>query len=408
MTTGQPDPIDAWRELSARAARSTGVRRPLPVAGRRPATTAAGLGAVTVGIVVVLAALVLRPPTGPAQTGLVTAIAEDGTFRLTLSTPRERYGPSDAIEPIATVTYLGPDPTTTIYHATNVAQFRIEEVGGERAIGGGTRQPCRPTNLAKDEPITEPFRKGGSPDATFDEAWYEDPVLRLPAGTWRIVAMLDVKVGGCGGETHALEVANVIQIAHGVAVGTPFPTGSADPTLTAPSEPATSPTATSSPTAPGPPQVTPSASPVSGIVDDGVFRLDLTTSRATYGPNEAIDSSASVTYLGPDANETMYHGSSPVGFVIEEVDGPRRMGGGMDLPCLNTAVEKDAPLRYPFAKAGTTDDGFDMAWYRDPVLRLPVGTWRIRAYLEIYVTDGTATCGGIHHRLDVQNVITVR
>jgi hypothetical protein len=32
----------------------------------------------------------------------------------------------------------------------------------------------------------------------------------------------------------------------------------------------------------------------------------------------------------------------------------------------------------------------------------------ITATLMVDVTDGTATCGGIHHQLDVENVVTVR
>jgi hypothetical protein len=104
--------------------------------------------------------------------------------------------------------------------------------------------------------------------------------------------------------------------------------------------------------------------------------------------------------------ETLFHASSPIGFVIEEVGGVRKMAGGHDLPCLSTELAKGASAAVPFAKGGSPDDppdGFDQAWYEDPILRLPVGTWRIIASLDV----DTGSCGGERHQLTVENVIVV-
>jgi hypothetical protein len=158
---------------------------------------------------------------------------------------------------------------------------------------------------------------------------------------------------------------------------------------------------------PSPTPARASDEPVAASADDGMFRLDLSTPRGTYGPNDAITPVTSVTYLGPDATQTMYHGASPVAFAIEEVGGSRRMSGGMDEPCLHTAVTRDAPALVPFQKAGEIGTGFDQAWFGDPVLRLPVGTWKIQALLDVFVTDGTVTCGGLRHQVDVEIVVTV-
>ena len=208
-------------------------------------------------------------------------------------------------------------------------------------------------------------------------------MLHLPVGTWRIHAYTTISTDDgpapsdgsftCGTLGHGLEVANVITV---VGDG---------------SQPSSPPT-----------------EPVSRSIEDGVFQLNLTTPRSTYAPDDAIEPVATVTYLGPNGETSMYHASSPVGFVIEEIGGARQMDGGIDQPCLHTAAQKGVPLAYPFEKAGTTEHGFDETWYRDPDLHLPAGTWRIRAYLDVDVTDGTTTCGGIHHHLQVENVIAVR
>jgi hypothetical protein len=82
-------------------------------------------------------------------------------------------------------------------------------------MGGAMDQPCLRTELAKGEAAVIPFGKAGSPDNPkegFDRAWYEDPVLRLPAGTWQIVAYFEASLGDCGGERHQLTVENIIVV----------------------------------------------------------------------------------------------------------------------------------------------------------------------------------------------------
>jgi hypothetical protein len=371
------DVVEDWRDVSRTAAVATGFRaRPRAVAR---ASAVRSIGAVVVVALVVIGALAIRTPSPTRLAGAaVTATAEDTNFRLTLTTPHGSYATTDAIEPVASLTYLGPLPTTTVHHAMYPIGFRIEEVGGVRTMAGGMRQPCGSTELTKGIATDIPFAKAGSPDNPsdgFDQAWYEDPVLRLPEGSWRIIAYLDVQIGGdsCGGEPHKLTVENVIRVVSG-EVATPSAT---------------------------------SDGPVDATIDDGTFRLTLTTPHRMYAPTDAIEPVAAVTYLGPRPKETMYHGAYPVWFQIEEVGGKRVMGGGMDTPCLSTELTRSAPAEYPFGKAGAASDdpaaGFNSAWYQDPVLRLPEGTWRIIANLDI----DTGKCGGEHHQLTVENVITV-
>jgi hypothetical protein len=228
------DPVEEWRDVSRRAALATGYRsRPRAIA-RPSAGLAVGTAAALV-LVVVVGGLALRGrPTTISTASPVVASAEDASFRLDLTTPQATYSPEDAIEPVARMTYLGPRATETIFHAAYPIGFRIEEVGGQRLMGGGMDQPCLATELAKGESAVLPFAKAGSPDDPkngFDRAWYEDRVLRLPEGTWRIVANLDVFIGDCGDERHQLTVENEIQVVSGTAspvAATPDATLSAD------------------------------------------------------------------------------------------------------------------------------------------------------------------------------------
>ena len=370
MSEPRRNPIEVWGELSARAARAGAVR---DVRTERPraAAAAAGLGVLTLAVVVVGAALVLRPGVGPAADRPVTTTTDDGMFRITLTTPRRAVTTNDAIEPVATLTYLGPEPAVVVSGAAQPFLFSIQEVAGSRSMPGGARLACVSTTLDKDRPLTVPFAKAGMPtsdaSAGFDQAWYQEKTLRLPSGTWRITATLSASTGGCAGTEHPLAVTNEITVT----------------------------------------QAAPNADPVVREVDDGVFRLRLSTPHGIYGPTDPIEPVATVTYLGPNPTETMWHAASPVYFTIDEVGGDRRMDGAMPAPCLHTEIQKASPIDYAFRKSGTTRFGFDAAWYADPVLRLPVGVWRIRAALAVETTDGSDTCGGIGHGLELDNVIVV-
>jgi hypothetical protein len=286
---GRRDPVDEWRELSARAAQATGYRPARD--GSVRSSRGVGFGVVAAAIVVVLAGLALRPLSTATSSnpGPVVASATDAEFRLTLTTPKGTYTPQDAIGPVASLTYLGPDQTATIFHATKPAQFRIEEVGGTRVMGGGTTQPCISTVLLMGTPTDVAFGKGGSPtddpSRGFDVAWYEDPILRLPKGTWRIVASLDVTLGGCSGERHALEVGNVIRVVSGVPAPTPSvptlsaqqPTPLATPTPTYPVSSPPAATVVKTTRTLGDPNITlyPPGKAVPSISSDAAYRLCL-------------------------------------------------------------------------------------------------------------------------------------
>ena len=389
MSDPRPDPIEAWAELSARTGRASAARATAIVRmdrPRRPAPAVAGFGVLTVAVILIGSALIVRPGVAPAASqgpgvsspangapAPIHVTTADGTFRLDLDVPTSHYVTTDAIAPVATVTYIGPDATATVFHGASTVMFRIKEVGGNRDMDGGMDQPCLSTAFTKGGSKAYPFEKAGSPSDDpalgFDRAWFQDPTLRLPAGQWLIFAELDVELGGCGAaaERHQLtQAAEVIVIPDDADNG-----------------------------------------PVTASQGDDTLRLTLTTPHGIYDPNDAIQPVASIAYFGPQAEATIFTDEPVVLFSLEELGGGRRMDPIRLFLCVHTRVDQAAPLTFPFEKAGGSGTSFDSAWYRDPVLRLPVGTWRIRAELMAETTDGTDPCGGIPHNFAVENIIDV-
>jgi hypothetical protein len=165
-------------------------------------------------LAVVVAASLLAAACGAASSPSSSAAApepvadatRDATFALALSADRARYRAGEPISALATFTYLGPKAAERVFHAASAIGFRIEEIGGTRGMAGGMNMPCLFTDVTAAQPVPVPFAKAGVPGGEFDMAWYQDPVLTLPTGSWRIIAYLDVYLGDCGGERHALEV----------------------------------------------------------------------------------------------------------------------------------------------------------------------------------------------------------
>lgn len=143
-------------------------------------------------------------PVAPSDT------ARDATFALTMTLERSIYRAGQPIAVLTTYTYLGPKAGERVFHAASPVGFRIEEIGGRRGMEGGMDMPCLSTDVVAGQPVAVAFAKSGAisdePGVGFDLAWYQDRVLSLPAGRWRISARFDAYLGDCGGEAHDLEV----------------------------------------------------------------------------------------------------------------------------------------------------------------------------------------------------------
>ena len=156
--------------------------------------------------------------------------------------------------------------------------------------------------------------------------------------------------------------------------------------------------------------------PVAGLVDkavedvarDGTFELHLSAPRATVPAGLPVTPITTITYVGPAAAITFGSSDPAVVFSVEQLDGPHHAGGGASDVCASTTLQRGVPDNVPFGKVGGfSDDEPDAAWLRayfmDPLLHLPAGSWRITAELEAFVPS----CGGLKHRLRASIVVAI-
>jgi hypothetical protein len=138
---------------------------------------------------------------------------------------------------------------------------------------------------------------------------------------------------------------------------------------------------------------TPSPSAAAGLsasVRNGDFVLTLSSPRSTWTSEDAIEITATLSYDGDEPEVEIGGGGGPVVFSLVQLEaGDAVLGGGQDLPCLRYALGPDAPLVWPFQKAGAVhgEPPFDLAFFQDPELQLPPGRWEVRAVLQYGIGD---------------------
>ena len=81
--------------------------------------------------------------------------------------PEDRgQGASDllaaAIEPVATLTYLGPIDPVEYGHSDPAVFFTIEQLDGSAQMTGGAADSCNVTTIGRDEAVKLPFHKAGA------------------------------------------------------------------------------------------------------------------------------------------------------------------------------------------------------------------------------------------------------
>jgi len=167
------------------------------------------------GIFVVLSAILIIAEVGrlgpfaenpaPSDSGPVSNTARDAAFAVQMSLPRSVYHVGEAIEVATTATYVGSAPTVRAYSEwDSLVVFSLEQLDGPRdMLDVVSDLMCREVDLGRDQPIDVPFLKNGGysatdPQAAFWKQYFADRELHLPAGQWRIVAMLDADLNpGC-------------------------------------------------------------------------------------------------------------------------------------------------------------------------------------------------------------------
>lgn len=156
------------------------------------------------------------PGRSPDQRAAPAAVEErthDDAFELVLRLPRLGWAEGESIEVVAQLTYTGPQPTVVVSGSgSGLVLFGLEQVGGPIRIGGAATMDCLPRTLERGVPLVVPYQKSGAfsnddPKAAWYRAFFADPLLRPPAGRWRLTASADFFTGPpCGDDRHTLEV----------------------------------------------------------------------------------------------------------------------------------------------------------------------------------------------------------
>lgn len=161
------------------------------------------------------AAVIPAEPTGPEITSgaPVTASDDDGTFRLTFEVGQERYRAGQLIEAAAVLAYTGTaDQVVMLGSSHSLVGFGLSGGAPAVRIGPAFTSDCAPHPISPAKPLVFPFTKSGAyipgdPEAAFAAAYFAQPELRLPAGTWTIGAGTSFYVGAdCGDQLHSLSV----------------------------------------------------------------------------------------------------------------------------------------------------------------------------------------------------------
>ncbi len=100
--------------------------------------------------------------------------------------------------------WTGPKPQASIWGSgSGPVAFGLAQIDGDIVIAGARMTAdCVSHEYARLVPVALPFRKSGGfsnddPNAAFYKAFFADPVLRLPAGRWRVTASLSGFLEAC-------------------------------------------------------------------------------------------------------------------------------------------------------------------------------------------------------------------
>lgn len=145
------------------------------------------------------------------------AVALDPEYTLVITSPQATWAAGETIEVGASLNYLGGAPAVTLTGSgSGVIGFSVEEMNGNRRMEAAWHDDCRRYTIGPREPITSPYRKSGAfdaeePNAPFYEAYFADPLFRLPNGAWKVTAIASFNTSPeCGGDRTVLLQASVV------------------------------------------------------------------------------------------------------------------------------------------------------------------------------------------------------
>lgn len=233
-------------------------------------------------------------------------------------------------------------------------------------------------------------------------AWQARIVTPRSSG-WGVALTTRRQAGGALGAAAVFAIALIV-LAASLPIGPPAAPGNDQDTSARPTEHSTAepPIANKDASAPLPQQPTAEppttepakAEPPIATESDENFRITIQADKPRYEADEPILITTSLAYIGTEATTVTGAAGGLVGFVIEQLDGPIDAGGARDEACVRYDFRRGDVESVEFQKSGaySPDDPMADFWrrfYKDPRLRLPMGTYRITAQAHY----GPSECG---------------
>ena len=167
-------------------------------------------------------------PSGTSTGGsTLRAETQEGPFRLTFELPKDTWSAGEAIQGHATLSLAAGSAADIGGSGGGLIGFDFAEVDGTRHMDAVFTMDCHPYHLVAGRPMSTPIVKSvgfeaSDPNAAFYQAWYSEPEVHLPAGTWTIRAVTSFVDGtGCSGASHDLRAPVVVTVLP--ATGSPLP-----------------------------------------------------------------------------------------------------------------------------------------------------------------------------------------
>lgn len=174
-------------------------------------------GAVTFAVALTVALMAACGSSPTPRLG-VDGSAQDAEFSLSLHADKATYRTTDPIVVSADLAFLGLAPDIAVFGDTGLVAFAVKQLDGNLEMGPASDLMCAQQKIGRLTPLHVPFQKSGGfsgedPDAPFWRAYFADPVLHLPAGTWQISAVANMSEGaGCTPPDHDLTASVTIQV----------------------------------------------------------------------------------------------------------------------------------------------------------------------------------------------------
>ena len=364
------------------------VRQPVRARSTSRLALAAMLPVLAVVVIGVVVANVFEVGPGPADSsagstdaanGPIEATTRSGVYELTIRSAKARYAVDDPIDIAASLTFVGEELPggVQIGHALGANEgplgFGIEEpVIGDLRLTPGTEDACARTILVPGQPLTTTFAKsagwsGDDPRSDDYLAFVQDPVLRLGGGTWHVYAVASFSPGDCGPDPVQMRVDLTIEV-----------------TVAEAPELRPSPQATPAPE----PTRAPRTRSARDQADDGTLEIGIFTPRSRVHAGDPVTIYTHYGYIGPRERVQVHQSGPPVSFHLEQLDAGAATTIRTEVEagsCRSSSLYSgDQAVAFGDVRLVSGDgvaDGWLSRHFDGIRLRLPVGVWRVTAFL---------------------------